>query len=93
MALLRALTLSALGLMLAGGLLAGGASASALACAGPAACSAAQNYPYCNVVGIYLAPPYIDTHIDCLFPLPIPDVTGLVDCLLGPHPYYCLQPE
>jgi hypothetical protein len=27
------------------------------------------NYPHCNVVGIYVSPPYYDTHFDCLFPL------------------------
>jgi hypothetical protein len=28
------------------------------------------NYPHCNVVGIYDNPPYYDSHLACLYPLP-----------------------
>ncbi|HUR61227.1 MAG TPA: hypothetical protein VM286_02530 [Candidatus Thermoplasmatota archaeon] len=28
------------------------------------------NYPHCGVVGVFTSPPYYDTHIACLFPLP-----------------------
>jgi hypothetical protein len=30
---------------------------------------AKTNYPHCNVVGIYTAPPYYDSHLGCLFPI------------------------
>jgi hypothetical protein len=28
------------------------------------------NYPHCNVVGVYVRPPFYDTHIGCLWPMP-----------------------
>lgn len=31
---------------------------------------AQTNYPHCNVVGIYTNPPFYDSHLACLFPLP-----------------------